>query len=110
MTAKRTNEEVVGPGAVMYDTRAADRRECCREGGRCLWHVTEVYEPVSGGDRLVELWDGTHTVRTRVLEPDALSMFVPAGWCWPTGLKPTYHLSRTVGVHDNHDLMLEANR
>lgn len=100
----------VGVGAVLYDDRAADRRECCRQGGRCLWHVTELYEPVDGSDRLIELWCGTHTSRKYVIEPDLLDMFVPAGWSWPTGRKPTYHLTRTVKVHDNHDLMLEANR
>lgn len=107
-----TSGDAVGRGAVLYDTRDADRRECCRQGGRCLWHVTSVYEDVDSGHRLYEVWDGTHTVRKYVNGGDLLydGMFVPAGWSFPAGLKPTYHLTRNVGVHDNHDLMLEANR
>lgn len=100
----------VGVGAVLYDDRPADRRECCSDGGRCLWHVTEVYRPVSGSEPLVELWDGTATCRKYILQSDLLDLFTPAGWQFPTSLKPTYHLTRNCGVHDTHDLMLEVNR
>lgn len=101
----------VGPGAVLYDTREPERRPCCSEGGRCLFHVTAVYENTERPrERLYEVWCGTHTVRERLLGDDLLAIFDPAGWSWPAGRKPTYHLTREVGVHDNHDLMLGANR
>jgi hypothetical protein len=107
-----TDDPAVEAGAVLYDTRPPELRPCCTEGGRCLWHVTSVYEDVDSGHRLYEVWDGTHTVREYVLGGDLLydGMFVPAGWSFPIGLKPTYHLTRNVGVHDTHDRMLEANR
>lgn len=100
----------VMPGAVLYDTREPHRRPCCSEGGRCLAHVTSVYEDIETGEVLYEVWDGTHTTRQYVLGPDLLSLYEPAGWQFPTSRKPTYHLTRNVGVHDNHDRMLEANR
>lgn len=111
----RTKHDVVqsiGAGAVLYDNREPSRRSCCSEGGRCLWHVTNVYEDVDTGYRLFEVWDGTHTVREYINGGDLLGrrMFELAGWQYPTGSKPTYHLTRDVGVHDNHDIMLEANR
>lgn len=101
----------VARGAVLYDQRDPDRRPCCDRGGRCLWHVTEVWTDTDG-DVMYEVWDGTHTVREYILEDDLLypGMFVPAGWSWPVGLKPTYHLSRTVGVRDHHDVMQEVSR
>jgi len=106
------NDPPVGPGAVLYDERPPKRRPCCSDGGRCLWHVTSVYEDIESGDRLYELWDGTHTTREYVLGDDLLCerMFTPAGWQYPTGLKPTYHLTRNCDVYDTHDLMIEANR
>jgi hypothetical protein len=106
------NNPPVGPGAVLYDERPPKRRPCCSEGGRCLWHVTSVYEDIENGDRLYELWDGTHTVREYVHGDDLLydGMFTPAGWQHPTGRKPTYHLTRKCDVYDTHDLMIEANR
>jgi len=100
----------VGPGAILYDTRPPDRRPCCSEGGRCIAHITAVYEDVDTGNRLYEVWDGTHTTRERLHEPALLSAYEAAGWQWPTGRKPTYHLTRNCGVYDHHDLMLEENR
>lgn len=104
--------DAVGHGAVLYDTRPPERRECCSEGGRCLWHVTEVFEETESGDILYHIWDGTATVDKWIREDDLLydGMFEPAGWRFPVGLKPTYFLTREIGVHDNHDLMLKANR
>lgn len=97
----------VGPGAVLYDRRDPSRRSCCSDGGRCLWHVTNVYEDIQTGYRLYELWDGTHTVREYVNGGDLLAreMFAPAGWRCPTGAKPTYILTRRCGVRDHHDPM-----
>jgi hypothetical protein len=106
-------EGAVGRGAVLYDTRPPERRPCCSsEGGRCLWHVTNVYEDVDTGYRLYEVWDGTHTVREYVNEGDLLypGMFVPAGWQCPVGTKPTYLITRRLGVRDTHDRMMEATR
>lgn len=100
----------VGRGAVLYDMRPADRRPCCREGGRCLAHVTGVYEETSTGGVYYKIEDGTHTTLEWVHQDDVLALFEPAGWSFPAHKKPTYHLTRNVGVHDNHDLMLEANR
>jgi hypothetical protein len=100
----------VGKGAVLYDTRDPEQRPCCSMGGRCLAHVTRVYEEIEHGDRLYVVWDGTHTTREHVSEERLLAAFERAGWRWPVALKPTYHLTRQVGVHDNHDLMLEANQ
>lgn len=98
--------------AVLYDTRDPERRPCCSEGGRCLWHVTSVYEDADTGHRLYEVWDGTHTVHEYVHGENLLypGMFTPAGWQCDAGTKPTYVLTRTHRVRDNHDLMLEANR
>lgn len=103
-------EPKIGPGAVLYDTRKPQQRKCCSEGGRCLWHVTSVYRVTESDKLLYEVWDGTHTVREWMREEDFAWAFEPAGWQWPTSRKPTYHLTRDVGVHDNHDLMLEENR
>lgn len=102
----------VGVGAVLYDLRVPERRECCSEGGRCLWHVTDILESVTHGGKEYVLWDGSHTARKYVHEEDLLydGMFEPAGWQFPVGMKPAYHLTRNCGVHDNHDMMLEANR
>ena len=100
----------VGAGAVLYDTRAADRRPCCSRGGRCLAHVTTVYEDRNGGSPLYEVWCGTHTVREYVLGDDLLALYEPAGWSCTTHQKPTYLLTRLHDVYDSHDLMLEANR
>lgn len=107
---KNTLHERIGVGAVLYDTREPKQRTCCCEGGRCLWHVTNVYESVVDGDTLYDVCCGTHTSQEYIHGEDLGWMFDPAGWQWPVGRKPTYHLTRTVGVHDNHDLMLEANR
>lgn len=99
----------IGLGAVLYDDRPPERRDCCRDGGRCLHHVTEVYHPEQSPDRLLEVECGTHTVRFYLLEPDVRAMFTPAGWRWPTTRKPTYHLTRSCGVEDRHDLMQRAD-
>jgi hypothetical protein len=105
----RDSSPPVGEGAVLYDTRDPDRRPCCSEGGRCLFHVTEVWTDTDGFV-MYEVWDGTHTVREYVHKGDLKWMFEPAGWSWPVGMKPTYHLTRQCEVYDSHDRMLEANR
>lgn len=98
---------MVGHGAVLYDTREPERRPCCSRGGRCLAHVTVVYEDTADGDVLFEVWDGTHTTREYVLDDDLLACFAPAGWSVPTHVKPTYVLTREHGVADHHDRMTE---
>ena len=100
----------VGAGAVLYDTREANRRPCCSEGGRCLAHVTTVYEGRDGRGLLYEVWDGTHTTREYVNGGDLLAMYEPAGWSLPYGTKPTYHLTRHCGVRDHHDRMQEVGQ
>lgn len=102
------SENRYGLGAVLYDTREPHRRPCCSDGGRCLHHITGVWTDTDG-HRMYEIWDGTHTTREYVLEGD-MSMFDPAGWSFPVGLKPTYHLTRECGVYDSHDLMHPENR
>lgn len=92
----------VRPGAVLYDDRVDDERGLC--------HVTAVWEDMDGDQLLYEVWDGTHTSREYVLGGDLLAEFTPAGWSLPTHEKPTYFLTRVIGVHDPNDLMLEANR
>jgi hypothetical protein len=99
---------LVGRGAVLYDTREPHARPCCpRPEGRCLAHVTNVYEETSTGTVLFEVWDGTHTVREYINGDALLSIFEPAGWS-VTGVKPTYLLTRQHGVDDHHDLMTDG--
>lgn len=105
-----SEEPSVGRGAVLYDTRDPARRPCCSLGGRCLHHVVGVFEETTTGTVYYRIEDGTHTTREWVHEDDLPALFEPAGWQFPPGRKPTYHLTRTCDVHDNHDLMLEANR
>lgn len=104
--------ESIGSGAVLYDTREPEHRPCCSRGGRCLWHVTNVYEDVDSGYRLFEVWDGTHTAREYVIDGDLLypGMFELAGWQCPPGVKPTYLLTRQHGVRDHHDRMQKVVR
>jgi len=99
-----------GRGAVVYDERDPDRRPCCRSGGRCLHHVLGVYRETTDGRVYLRVSDGTHTTREWVHQDDFWDAFSPAGWQFPVSRKPTYHLTRTVGVYDTHDVMLEANR
>lgn len=94
----------IGRGAVLYDTRPASRRPCCDRGGRCLWHVTGVYEETTTGEVIYRVWDGTHTVDEWIHQDDLLALFEPAGWS-VIGMKPTYILTRDHGVRDHHDLM-----
>lgn len=93
----------VGLGAVLYNARH-DRPEDRRD----LWHVTSRYLDVDAGARLYELWDGTHTGRKYYHAEDILADFEPAGWQWPTGEKPLYHLTRQCGVDDPDDLMTDG--
>jgi len=107
-SSQRTTHDLIqsiGAGAVLYDTREPERRPCCSDGGRCLFHITSVYEDVDTGYRLYEVWDGTHTVREYVNGSDLLSIFKLAGWQCATGTKPTYVLTRGHGVADLHDRM-----
>ena len=100
----------VGPGAVLYDTREPHRRPCCSDGGRCLFHVTGVYEETSSGEVYYSIEDGTHTTREWIHGDDVLAIFEPAGWSVSTGTKPTYLLTRQHGVADNHDLMADGGK
>lgn len=97
----------VGRGAVLYDVRDPDRRPCCRQGGRCLAHVTGVYEETTTGEVYFRVEDGTHTTREWVYQDDLLALFEPAGWS-VLGYKPTYLLTRENGVEDHHDLMTDG--
>jgi transcriptional regulator with XRE-family HTH domain len=94
---------MVGLGAVLYDTREPHRRPCCSDGGRCLAHVTGVYEETTTGEVYYSVEDGTHTTREWVHQDDLLAIYDPAGWS-VTGVKPTYLLTRQHGVKDHHDL------
>lgn len=101
----------VGRGAVLYDLRPPERRRCCaQDPARHLHHVTAVYEDVDTGQRLYEVWDGTHTTREYILGDDLLydGMFEPAGWSCNVGMKPTYLLTREHRVEDHHDLMTDG--
>jgi hypothetical protein len=93
-----------GRGAVVYDERDPDRRDCCRRGGRCLHHVTGVFEEQGSGEVYIRVEDGTHTTRQWVHGDDFWDLFSPAGWS-VTGTKPTYILTRDHGVDDHHDVM-----
>jgi len=97
----------VARGAVLYDVRDPNRRSCCSRGGRCLAHVTGVYEETTHGEVYYQVWDGTHTTMEWVHEDDLLydGMFEPAGWSYDTSRKPTYFLTRELGVEDHHDAM-----
>jgi hypothetical protein len=96
----------VGRGAVLYDTREPHSQPCVpRPEGRCLAHVTGVYEETTTGTVRFEVWDGTHTTREWIHSDDLLSIFEPAGWSVPPVLKPTYMLTREHGVEDGSDLM-----
>ena len=99
---------VVGYGAVLYDLRDRDRRPCCASAGRPrhLAHVTGIREDIRDGETEFVVQDGTHTTCERVHAGDLLALFEPAGFCIPTGLKPTYVLTREHGVRDHHDRML----
>ena len=98
-------EHPVGLGAVLYGDRLGVKRI---QGSRDLWHVTDVLESQRNGDRWFRLWDGTHTTMLWCHEDDLLADFSPAGWTWPTGRKPLYHLTRECGVEDEADLMTDG--
>lgn len=91
----------VGVGAVLYGPDGD-------EEARDLWHVTDRLTSVDGDRRLVVLWDGTHTSRRYVRAEDLLAEYTPAGWSWPTGQKPLYHLTRQCGADDRADLMTDG--
>jgi hypothetical protein len=97
-----------GRGAVVYDERQPDRRYCCSEGGRCLHHVTGVFEEQWTGEVYVRVEDGTHTTLEWIHQDDFWDLFSPAGWSVSTGQKPTYILTRMHGVEDHHDLMTDG--
>lgn len=99
---------LVGRGAVLYDVRDPDRRPCCREGGRCLAHVVGVYEETETGEVYFRVQDGSHTTEHWCHQGDLLALYEPAGWSVPTGVKPTYALTRGHGVEDHHDLMTDG--
>jgi len=96
---RRTHEWELGLGAVLYGPRH-DRRD--------LWHVTKRLVDHDGSDHFYMVWDGTHTQRRFVREEDIFADYTPAGWCWPTGRKPLYHLTRECGVDDPADLMTDG--
>lgn len=95
----------IAQGAVLYDVREPNRRPCCDRGGRCLAHVTGVYEETTSGTVYATIEDGTHTTREWHHIDDVLDLFEPAGWTCDIGHKPTYLLTRRHGVQDHHDLM-----
>jgi len=99
---------LVGPGAVLYDTRDPDRRPCCSRGGRCLAHVVGVYEETSTDEVYFRVQDGTHTTDHWCHQGDLLALYEPAGWSVDTAVKPTYALTRRHGVEDHHDLMTDG--
>ena len=99
---------LVGKGAVLYDTRKPHSRPCCsRPQGRCIAHVTGVFEETSTGEVYYHVWDGTHTVDEWIHADDLLAIYEPAGWS-VEGVKPTYLLTRQHGVDDHHDLMADG--
>jgi hypothetical protein len=102
----------VGYGAVLYDTRDADRRPCCAavERPRHLYHVTGIREDIRSGAVTFVVEDGTHTTRETFHADDLLALFEPAGFTLPTGVKPTYILTREHGVRDLHDRMLTRTK
>ena len=95
----------VAPGAVLYEDRPDTP-----DGERRLHHVVARRIDPDTGDHYLVIEDGTHTTRMHYHAEDVLADFAPAGWQWPTGRKPTYHLTRNCGVYDKQDRMLEANR
>ncbi|MDS0258532.1 hypothetical protein NDI56_03790 [Haloarcula sp. S1CR25-12] len=97
---RRTHDWELGLGCVLYDPRL--------DTGRKLWHVTKRLTDHDGDDHLYELSDGTHTERQFFHHEDVIRMFVPAGWCWPVGEKPLYHLTRECGADDPADLMTDG--
>lgn len=94
----------VAPGAVLYEDRPDTP-----EDERRLHHVTDRRIDPDTGDQYLVIWDGTHTVEYHYHVDDVLGDFAPAGWQWPTGSKPTYHLTRNCGVDDKQDLMSGAS-
>lgn len=102
-----TDRRAIKQGAVLYDTRTT-RSRLDPASDRSLCHVVNVFEDVHTGDRLYQLWDGTHTYREYVHEDTLAECFQPAGWTWPTGRKPLYHLTRICGVDDEADLMSDG--
>jgi len=93
-------------GAVLYDTRGNTSLEPVSERGLC--HVVSVYEELDTGDRLFNVWDGTHTYQEFVHEERILEDFMPAGWTFSPGKKPLYHLTRNCGLEDPADLMTDG--
>ncbi|WP_277540257.1 hypothetical protein [Haloarcula laminariae] len=96
---RRTHDWELGLGAVLYGPQP-DSRD--------LWHVTKRLVDHDGDDHLYVLWDGTHTERRYVDESIVREDYTPAGWCWPVGEKPLYHLTRECGVDDPADLMTDG--
>jgi len=98
----------VGRGAVLYDVRIPERRPCCHVGGRCLGHVRGVYEETTTGTVYYRVADGTHTTEQWIHQDDLLELYEPAGWSFPSQVKPTYVLTRRHGVEDHHDLIADG--
>ena len=99
--------ESIQQGAVLYDQRPDGHRlDPASERGLC--HVLDVYEHVDNGDRLYHVSDGTHTYYAYLHEDTLTDCFEPAGWQWPSGRKPLYHLTRVCGVEDAADLMTDG--
>jgi len=96
----------VKQGAVLYDTRGNTSLDPVSD--RALCHVVSVFEEVGTGDRLYNVWDGTHTYQEFVHEDRLLEDFELAGWTFPRGSKPLYHLTRNCGVEDPADLMTDG--
>jgi hypothetical protein len=98
-----SDDWLLGLGAVLYNDRP-DRPEDRRD----LWHVSNRFEAVDSTARLYKLWDGTHTRQRFVYEADILADYTPAGWQWPLGRKPLYHLTRNCGADDPADVMTDG--
>lgn len=93
----------LGIGAVLYEDRPDTP-----DDERRLHHVTDRLVSLDNGDTFYVIWDGTHTSRYYYRGEDVFADFTPGGWSWPTGLKPTYYLTRECGVDDKMDLMTDG--
>ena len=103
MTDDELAEEFeIGRGAVLYN----DRDDAPTE--RDLHHVTRRFYDVDTDRHYYRVSDGTYTLNHVYAAEDLLEDFAPAGWQWPVGRKPTYHLTRECGVDDSADLMTDG--
>lgn len=95
----------LAPGAVLYEDRPDTP-----DDERRLHHVTARRIDPDTDEKFLVIEDGTHTTKMHYRVEDALADFTPAGWQWPIGSKPTYHLTRNCGVDDRTDLMTDGGQ